>query len=723
MRNRCLCVIPDYAGMPQGIAPVDDRFRGGDETDENRRCGESLSSKKRTRLLAWLLPALLMLSPLNLPAETEGLPGKDSPAEQTDPGPAEAPPETAAFTLDDIVVQADRGGPPQTDTSLTRIDRKEINGSVTKSVADALKRDPSVFTFSNARGEKGITFRGFDQRQVLVLIDGVPLYNAYDRVTDLGKIPLGPVDCITLVKGAGSVAYGPNGLGGAINVTTRRPGEGPLLEGEFASSPRDDAYLFRVGSDALVNRFAYHLDFGAETEDGWHLSDRFAPTPNEDGGMRNNSDTKNFHVSGKLSWNASKAHTFQAGGFFLRGKWGVPPDVFTASPRFWRWDPWENVNAHVGHAGRYGPFSMDEMLYLNVNTTVLESFDDSSYSTQNTPKAFNSRHEDSTFGVTLRPTYTFDRFPLVGGKAYARAWVGTRYDRHKERPSVDAPETTFSVYTLTLAPEIEVRPWEEIAFIAGLQADLEIPEEIQGFEPDCTSHVGPMFQVFYRPTEPIFIKVQANRRSRFPTLKERYSSTLVGRIPNPALEPEKAWNLGLDAGYEKGRVRIVAGGFFSDVSDLIEQTVPPGGGERIDNVGGVQYLGAETLLEWALGWGFVLHADYAFLDYERDDPDEDRLPYRPAHNGAAGLSYAWKERIEVASWVRAVSGQDFQDPDTGRWGRLGAYASWDAFIRGRPIRNLALWFNVENLLDADYQSAYGFPEPGRTYWIGIQGQI
>ena len=76
--------------------------------------------------------------------------------------------------------------------------------------------------------------------------------------------------------------------------------------------------------------------------------------------------------------------------------------------------------------------------------------------------------------------------------------------------------------------------------------------------------------------------------------------------------------------------------------------------------------------------------------------------------------------MDASTTVRAVSSQDFQDPDTGRWGRLGPYALWDVFLRVRPIRNLSLWLNVENLLDGDSQNAYGFPEPGRTYWIGLQ---
>jgi iron complex outermembrane receptor protein len=667
--------------------------------------------------------ALLMLSALNTDAWPEESAGAHPLSDPTDVHPQETLLETASVTLDDIVVMAEREGRAHTDTSLSRIDRKKINGSVSKSVADALQRDPSVFIFRNGRGERGISFRGFDQRQVLVLMDGVPLYNAYDRVLDLGKIPMAPVSHITLVKGAGSVAYGPNGLGGAINITTRRPGEGPMFEGDFAASPEDDAYRLRAGSDLKWKSLAYHLDFGAVTEEGYHLSRRFDPAPNEDGGRRNNSDTRHFHVSGKAAWDASTTHRFQAGGFFLRGRWGVPPDVFASNPRFWRWDPWENVNAHLGHSGRYGAFSMDEKLYLNYNINELDSYDDHTYSTQNTPRAFRSRHEDSTLGVTLRPAYVFDSLPLLGCPAHSRTWVGARYDRHEERPNRDAPKISFSVYTLTLAPEIEIAPWERFAFIAGLQADMEIPEEIEGFNPDTTSHVGPMFQIFYRPAEPVFLKVQATQRARFPTLKERYSSTLGGRSPNPDLEPEEAWNLGLDAGYEKGGVRIVAGAFFSDVSDLIEQKVVAGGNEQIDNLGGVEYLGAETLFEWSLGRGFLLHANYAFLHYERDEAGEDRLPYRPAHKGSAGVSYAGSGWLEASTMVRAVSRQDFQDPDTGRWGRLGAFAVWDAFLEVRPIPNLALWLQVENLLDMDYQQAYGFPEPGRTFWLGLRGHV
>jgi len=634
-----------------------------------------------------------------------------------------SPQEITVFQLDEIMVQGERDKAFPEDTSLLKIDREDVAAPLSRSVADALAQDSDVSTFRNSRGEQGFTLRGFDQRQLLVLLDGVPLYSAYDRTLDLGKIPLGPMAHITIAKGASSVAYGPNGLGGAINITTRKPGTGPLLEGEFASSPEDDAYRLRVGSDGRSKLLAYHVDVGGVIEDRYHLSDRFDPTRNEDGGRRENSDTEDFYVSGKATWEASAAHQFQTGALYLRGHWGVPPDVFTLNPHFWRWSLWENLNGHVGHAGRYGAFWMEESLYINRNTTELDSFDDSSYSTQDTDKAFFSRYEDTTLGITLKPAYVFSQWPFPGQGLLARAWVGARYDRHREDPSADESVKTFSVYTLTLAPEVELEYSDRLSFIAGLQTDVEIPEDVEEFHPENTSHVGPMLQALYRPAETLFLKLQATRRARFPTLKERYSDTIGGRIANPDLKPEKAWNVGLDGGYERGGVRIVAGLFYSYVTDLIEETVPIAGSRQIDNVGTARYAGAETQLEVALVKGLLARAEYAYLYWDLESPEAESLAYRPAHKGSIGLSYAWRDRVSAFTRVRVVSSQDFQDQDTAWWGRLGPYASWDAHLSVRPVQNIELWLNVDNLLDANYQTSYGFPDPGRTYWIGIRGSI
>ncbi|HPM42058.1 MAG TPA: TonB-dependent receptor plug domain-containing protein, partial [bacterium] len=93
--------------------------------------------------------------------------------------------------------------------SVQSIGRKEISAEVTESAADLLGRLPSVGVVSNARGESVIELRGFDQAQLLVLIDGAPSAIPFDGVLDLGKLPSAMIERIEVIKGANSVVYGP----------------------------------------------------------------------------------------------------------------------------------------------------------------------------------------------------------------------------------------------------------------------------------------------------------------------------------------------------------------------------------------------------------------------------------------------------------------------------------------------------------------------------------
>ncbi|MCS5517457.1 TonB-dependent receptor plug domain-containing protein [Pseudomonas qingdaonensis] len=65
--------------------------------------------------------------------------------------------------------------------------------------------------------------RGFDRLQVPVYIDGIPTYVPYDGNIDLGRFTTYDLSRIQVDKGFASLLYGPNTLGGAINLVTRRP--------------------------------------------------------------------------------------------------------------------------------------------------------------------------------------------------------------------------------------------------------------------------------------------------------------------------------------------------------------------------------------------------------------------------------------------------------------------------------------------------------------------
>jgi len=99
-------------------------------------------------------------------------------------------------------------------------------------LVDALKLMTSVDVLELNNQVTNISLRGAMQqgqpRNVQILVDGVPLYNAELAAVDIDNLPV-PIDLIDkveVVRGPSSSLYGANAVVGVIAVTTRRAGEG-----------------------------------------------------------------------------------------------------------------------------------------------------------------------------------------------------------------------------------------------------------------------------------------------------------------------------------------------------------------------------------------------------------------------------------------------------------------------------------------------------------------
>ena len=93
------------------------------------------------------------------------------------------------------------------------------------SMEQVMRAMPLVVVRRNSRGEAQPAIRGSDERQIGVFLDGVPLTIGWDHRTDMSIIPLTAARSVRLIRGLSSVLYGPNTLGGIIEVdVARAPG-------------------------------------------------------------------------------------------------------------------------------------------------------------------------------------------------------------------------------------------------------------------------------------------------------------------------------------------------------------------------------------------------------------------------------------------------------------------------------------------------------------------
>lgn len=155
----------------------------------------------------------------------------------------------------------------------TIVDRNRLDEIATTSIRDALKQIPGVqVQDSNGTGGSDVSLnigvRGLTSRlspRSTVLMDGVPLAVApYGQPQlSLAPVSMGNIESVDVVRGAGSVRFGPQNVGGIINFTTRS------IPQEFSGSIGLTTE-FATGTDQL--KYTPHIFIGGTLDNGLGLA-------------------------------------------------------------------------------------------------------------------------------------------------------------------------------------------------------------------------------------------------------------------------------------------------------------------------------------------------------------------------------------------------------------------------------------------------------------------
>lgn len=616
--------------------------------------------------------------------------------------------------------------PPQVEAGLAveRVGRKTIDEEEATSAAELLDRLPSVQMFSNARGEQLIQLRGFDQQQLLVLIDGVPAALPFDGVLDLGKLPPAMIERIEVIKGAGSVIYGPGGLGGAINIITRSPRHSPRLAFTVEGSP-----VHEIGASLVhggkIAKFDYAVFGGFDDRKNFPLSDDYTPQANQGKGDRVGSGRTYGYGGGKIEVALTDRQRLALSGNVVGGWYGVPPSTGSARPKYWRYDPWLAASAQLAHEGRYAGDALEisEALFVSPNNNVLRSYDDGNYTTQTKRSSFISTYDDLAAGGSLRAKLALHPGGIRG--LDLRLWGGGRYETHRESTAGTPGETQYSHWLLTIAPQVDAKLSDAWTVTAGAQIDAEVPDRFDGVvSPHNQITAGPLVAVAWQPTKRVDVALSGARRARFPTLKERFADAFGQRVPNPNLGAETAWNFSLDA-----TAHLPAGftgylsGFDSEVSGLIVQVPVAAGVVQLQNAGRARLAGFEARIDWEeKDWGLSATGGYQFLWAHRLDAayPSSQLDNRPMHKALANIRWEFLKGYAFINEAVITGPRPVLDTDSGAWVRLGTSADWNVRVEGNVTKWMQLWLAATNIVDLNNAGGYGYPDAGRQVWAGLK---
>lgn len=129
-----------------------------------------------------------------------------------------------------VVVTATRTAQPLTDVlaDVSIISREQLDNAGMQSLVDVLANLPGVqiSTSGSYRSSSGVFLRGATSSQTILLVNGVRMGSATSGSYSLESLPLDRVERVEVLRGAAAAMYGPDAVGGVIQVFTREPHEG-----------------------------------------------------------------------------------------------------------------------------------------------------------------------------------------------------------------------------------------------------------------------------------------------------------------------------------------------------------------------------------------------------------------------------------------------------------------------------------------------------------------
>ncbi|WP_254606696.1 TonB-dependent receptor plug domain-containing protein [Sphingomonas bacterium] len=605
----------------------------------------------------------------------------------------------------DVVVTANRTATPidRVGQAVTVLDTATIERRQASNVSDLLLQTPGVTVARN--GGVGTTtslsIRGAETDQTVALIDGIKLNDPSSPGGgfDFGGLLVGNIARIEVLRGAQSVLWGNQAIGGVVNLITRQPTD--------------------------------HLAVNARAEGGWHdtgqgflnVSDRIGPVSASLGGGYYRTDGNSAFAGGREKdgyrnhgFNGSVGVALAANlsvdvrGFYSDGRTdidGYPAPLYA----FGDTPDYALTKQAIGYAGvNLGLFDgrlKNRFGYAYTDTRRRDIDPTGGVDTE----TFRSR------GLNNRMEYqgVLDLGPIVQATFGAEREV-TRFTTM----SPGSPQTIGRAAIWSGYGQLVVTP------VTGLTATGGVRHDDHNVFGGATTFSG---SGAYSPNGGATVL----RGSYSEGFKAPTPYQLQSEYGNAALRPERShgWDAGVTQRAVGGAIEASATWFHRDSADLINFVSCPEAATSgicvnrpfgtYDNVARATSEGLEATLALRPAEGFEVSGSYTYLDATNRSVGTAaygrRLARRPSQSVTANVDYRWGFGLETGATLTDV-GDSFDDASNAR--RLPGYVLLAVRASYPVTRNVSVYGRVENLTDSVYQTIYRYGQPGRAAYGGIR---
>lgn len=412
------------------------------------------------------------------------------------------------FTLGEIDVHA----PARNMLSSARVNQATLQLNDATTLDDLGRFVPGVYMHRiGGRNDRNLMVRGFDAHSVPLLVDGIPVYVPYDGANDMSRYTTFEYTTINVSKGTGSVLYGPNALGGAVNLVTAKPTK--PFEAKVGLGLKTGRSSHTLGEEGFVNLgtkqdlwygmidLSYVNDEGMQAPHGFHGSEK-VPMTNKSLVNSKHMDYKGTiklgltpNMTDEYSLVITHQHGDKQQPLSTNYDWNDKGKKFLRSPRFWRWPKWDKTNVYLlthTELNEANQLYVDGKVFYSRFDNDMESWDAPNDKTAqkpvfkspadyapifDMPRSEFSTYRDYSLGAGLEVGATLAKAHAVKGSFF---WVD---DIHRDQKTKYGKTTTVNPQikdqdrTLTFAAEDTYTVNDKLTLIGGLAYSTRDPKK------------------------------------------------------------------------------------------------------------------------------------------------------------------------------------------------------------------------------------------------------
>ncbi len=601
----------------------------------------------------------------------------------------------------DVFVTATRTSIPKNNVigDTTIINEEEIERAGLSSLPELLQRQTSIEISNNGGQGKVSTFgiRGTSSTHSIVLIDGIRINAATSGFTALENIPLSQIEKIEILRGPASSLYGPDAIGGVIQIFTKKGLNGfkPYIGIGYG---RYNTVSLQTGLRGGDSQTTYAINFSGTKTDGFSA---FVPNTLSAANSFNldKDGYKNYGLSTSLNHKINENYEVNFQYLLTRAK-----------------NKYDNAAANLSPSIDFRNTAKNEAYSLSLNAQINSSWKSSIKISRGIDEYIDKQLYNWTYWEYFAQDNLYkttqDQLTWQNNIELSKGTLTLLYDRLEQKiKTTEYYQKNKRINDGFMVGYLLVQ--NKHNFQTNIRKDLN-----SNYDDSLTGNLGYAYMI----NENWRFATSAGTAFVSPTFNFAYATADPDALGNPELKPEKSKNIEASIRYKDDSGTLSFTAFDNEIRDFIIYTygMSPQSTMNLNRakIQGFSLAGSQFIGHFQIS-GSVTNQS------PKNEDTEKYLPYRSNILGNINFNYF------IGNWNFGVenTGSGIRYDDKANTRKISGYILTNFVADYKFSDQLKFNLRLNNVLDKDYtlniegnpNTQYGFryQTPGRSLFANL----